>query len=157
MGLAGKTDFHFIKINGGESGFTAEQVFLMTSDFNSTPAFFWPLTQIEEEWLQSECWGLVVRGKLCAVSFLRVQPDLVDLTMIAVSRADQGKGYGKALLFYIVKLFQQKEIWLEVHANNHSALGLYKALGFVEVGRRPKYYRDGGEGILMSKKVGESF
>jgi ribosomal-protein-alanine N-acetyltransferase len=36
---------------------------------------------------------------------------------------------------------------LEVASDNAAARGLYAAAGFVMVGRRPRYYRRGGETI----------
>lgn len=45
---------------------------------------------------------------------------------------------------------QRREIWIEVHENNHPARSLYEKLGFLQVGKRPRYYSDGGAGILYS-------
>jgi ribosomal-protein-alanine acetyltransferase len=39
---------------------------------------------------------------------------------------------------------------LEVRASNDPARALYQGLGFVVVGRRPRYYRDGEDALLMS-------
>jgi ribosomal-protein-alanine N-acetyltransferase len=39
---------------------------------------------------------------------------------------------------------------LEVRSSNHPAQALYRSFGFREVGRRPRYYRDGEDAILMT-------
>jgi ribosomal-protein-alanine N-acetyltransferase len=43
-----------------------------------------------------------------------------------------------------------EEALLELRASNTAARALHKALGFEEVGRRPGYYRDGEDAILMT-------
>ena len=43
------------------------------------------------------------------------------------------------------------EILLEVRASNDSALGLYRCLGFVETGRRPRYYQDPVEDAVLMR------
>ncbi len=42
---------------------------------------------------------------------------------------------------------------LEVKASNHGALSLYSKLGFDEVGRRPRYYSDGEDALLLQKQL----
>lgn len=38
---------------------------------------------------------------------------------------------------------------LEVRASNEAALGLYRSFGFTESGRRPRYYPDGEDALIM--------
>jgi len=67
----------------------------------------------------------------------------VTLMNIAVSPAQQGGGYGRALLAFLQDYARQKneqEIWLEVRASNSAALALYHKLGFAELDRRKDYY-----------------
>ena len=42
---------------------------------------------------------------------------------------------------------------LEVKASNQGALSLYSKLGFDEVGRRPRYYSDGEDALLLQKQL----
>lgn len=51
------------------------------------------------------------------------------------------------------KKLNQRAIWLEVHEDNAPALKLYLKLGFLETGRRPKYYKDQKSAILMTKTL----
>ena len=43
---------------------------------------------------------------------------------------------------------------LEVRANNTSAQKLYLSLGYSVTQRLPKYYSNGGDGLLMVKSLG---
>jgi ribosomal-protein-alanine N-acetyltransferase len=48
-----------------------------------------------------------------------------------------------------------REVILEVRASNLPALGLYRRLGFVETGRRPRYYQAPAEdAVLMCLRLG---
>ena len=67
----------------------------------------------------------------------------VTLMNIAVAPAQQGAGYGRALLAFLQDYARHKneqEIWLEVRASNVAALALYHKLGFTELDRRKDYY-----------------
>jgi ribosomal protein S18 acetylase RimI-like enzyme len=46
------------------------------------------------------------------------------------------------------------EATLEVRADNAGALALYHAHGFLEAGRRPRYYADGADAVLMTRPPG---
>jgi ribosomal-protein-alanine N-acetyltransferase len=53
-----------------------------------------------------------------------------------------------------LKQAQIREVTLEVRASNHPALALYRSLGFVETGRRPRYYVDPVEdAVLLSLEL----
>jgi ribosomal-protein-alanine N-acetyltransferase len=60
------------------------------------------------------------------------------------------RGIGQALLRAVIGEAARRElssIVLEVADDNAAARGLYTGAGFVAVGRRPRYYRRGGETI----------
>jgi ribosomal protein S18 acetylase RimI-like enzyme len=68
-----------------------------------------------------------------------------ELETIAVAAGKQRRGAGRRLLDEMVdklKLEGAREINLEVRASNHAALGFYRATGWSETGRRPRYYAD---------------
>lgn len=44
-----------------------------------------------------------------------------------------------------------REVWLEVRADNASALAAYTRVGFVLSGRRKAYYADGMDALLMTR------
>jgi ribosomal-protein-alanine N-acetyltransferase len=80
--------------------------------------------------------------------------DRAELEMIAVAQEHQRCGLARRLFGAMVEepgLAEAGEVILEVRASNHAALGLYRSLGFIEAGRRPRYYVDPVEdAVLMS-------
>lgn len=80
----------------------------------------------------------------------------VTLLNIAIAPAQQGKGYGKALLEHFIDTSENANAdsaWLEVRESNHKAFALYESAGFNEVDRRKNYYpaANGNEdAIIMS-------
>ena len=59
-------------------------------------------------------------------------------------------GVASALLDAVLALRPAGErVVLEVREDNAGALGFYAARGFVELDRRPRYYRDGATAIVM--------
>ena len=81
-----------------------------------------------------------------------------ELEAIAVAEHSQRQGVGHRLWAAIAQelcLAGVREVRLEVRASNLPALGLYRALGFVQTGRRPRYYADPVEdAVLMNLRLG---
>ena len=81
----------------------------------------------------------------------------VHLLNITVAPAHQYKGWARVML-EALSLWARgqaaKTLWLEVRVSNSRALQIYRAQGFVQVGRRPKYYPSGHgqreDAIVMS-------
>jgi ribosomal-protein-alanine N-acetyltransferase len=80
-----------------------------------------------------------------------------ELESIAVEAAAQGRGIGRALMLELMRQLKAAgvgKLGLEVRASNAAAIGLYTAIGFGEVGRRPGYYREPIEdAVLMGRGV----
>jgi ribosomal-protein-alanine N-acetyltransferase len=77
-------------------------------------------------------------GNECEILSLGVLPDF------------RRGGLGRALLLAVIGEAARQglpSVVLEVASDNAAARGLYAAAGFVTVGRRPRYYRRGGETI----------
>ncbi|OTA18143.1 ribosomal-protein-S18-alanine acetyltransferase [Xenorhabdus beddingii] len=69
--------------------------------------------------------------------------DEATLFNIAIHPEYQSRGYGRALLNYLIDILPEKQIntlWLEVRRSNQSAIRLYEDLGFNEVSVRKNYY-----------------
>jgi len=81
-----------------------------------------------------------------------------ELETIAVAAREQRHGAGRRLLDEMVdqlKLAGVREAVLEVRASNHAALGFYRATGWSETGRRPRYYADPIEdAVLLRLRLG---
>ena len=88
---------------------------------------------------------------------VQITADIGFVTNIAVNINYRGKGIGKALTNSLCYAAIQRgcdSITLEVRPSNTVAIGLYKSLGFVEVGRRPKFYTEPIEdAVLMTKNL----
>jgi ribosomal-protein-alanine N-acetyltransferase len=85
------------------------------------------------------------------VSARRVLDEL-HLLALAVEPARRRRGVGRALVAALLADEPSvREVQLEVRAGNEAARAFYAALGFVAVGRRPRYYRSGEDAVLMSR------
>jgi ribosomal-protein-alanine N-acetyltransferase len=70
-----------------------------------------------------------------AVQPLRRQEGLGSLVMLALFDAALERG--------------ARHLTLEVRESNHAASALYQRFGFTAVGRRPRYYQDEEDAIIM--------
>lgn len=115
-------------------------------------AFHWPEEAIRPELKHACGWGLwrddVLQGFVC----WRDLGEEAEITVLATSPSARRRGVMKTLLRQVFDANSYKFWLLEVHEANESARALYEALEFAEVGRRPRYYRDGGSAILYSRE-----
>lgn len=98
-------------------------------------------------------WLAAVEGDVLA-GYLGVQfgPDGGDIMTIATDPGFRGRGTAKKLISAMTEIFLKKNLrflTLEVRPSNEAAVGLYTAMGFREVGRRPRYYRKPTEDALL--------
>lgn len=78
--------------------------------------------------------------------------DEVQINNIAVRPDARGQGLGEALLRRTLDLARSMggaAVILEVRVSNQAAVGLYRKLGFVEIGRRKGYYFNPSEDALV--------
>ena len=80
-----------------------------------------------------------------------------DIQTIAVAPRARRHGLGRALMLALIGEARNRaarEVFLEVRADNPGAQTLYRALGFEEIGVRPRYYQpDGVDAIVMRLAV----
>lgn len=100
-----------------------------------------------------ECWALKNKdGVLAFVAILNVAGN-AEILRVKVAQNARLLGLGERLLRELIankKAAGCREILLEVNAENFAAIALYKKCGFVEVGRRPKYYHNAVDAILFN-------
>lgn len=76
-----------------------------------------------------------------------------DIQTIAISDPARGTGRGRALLRELLRIARERAartMFLEVRDDNPVAIALYASEGFVEAGRRPRYYQpDDVDAIVM--------
>jgi len=80
--------------------------------------------------------------------------DVAELQRIAVDPSVRRRGVATALLDEVVGLAAGAgagRLLLEVREDNDGALAFYAARGFVELDRRPRYYRDGAAAVVLER------
>jgi ribosomal-protein-alanine N-acetyltransferase len=112
----------------------------------------WNRDSLKQELEIGQGLGLSVEGfGLAAFALFRLYEQHREITVLATHPDRQRRGDMHYLLSYMLERRSPAErIWLEAHDRNEAALKLYEALGFIHVGRRPKYYRDGGDAVLLT-------
>jgi ribosomal-protein-alanine N-acetyltransferase len=79
-----------------------------------------------------------------------------EIENIVVADAERRQGFGKQLLDEFLRLSQReaaKMIFLEVRESNLAARKLYEKCGFVENGRRTRYYRQPEEDAILYQRL----
>ncbi len=71
-------------------------------------------------------------------------PHEYEVHTIGVDPAYQGQGIGRLLLDAVLDRAHGGTVYLEVRTDNAAAIALYHRAGFIEVGRRKRYYRVSG-------------
>lgn len=82
----------------------------------------------------------------------RVAAGEAEVLTLAVAPQARGRGYGTALLAAAMAEASGRgagEMFLEVAVDNAPAQRLYRRAGFVEAGRRRRYYADGGDALIL--------
>ncbi len=115
----------------------------------------WPKASLAEEVERPLARYLVLEGgdgRIDGFVGLWLMVGEAHITMIAVRPELRRGGLGEALLVAAVRTAiaeQQQVVTLEVRASNAAAIAMYRKYGFVEAGRRPRYYDDNGEDALI--------
>lgn len=98
-----------------------------------------------------------VDGAVVGHAVTSLAGDIAELQRIAVTPAARRTGVASALLEEAVAAAvsqgEADRMLLEVRADNAGALAFYAARGFVEVDRRPRYYRDGATAVVMRRPL----
>ena len=102
------------------------------------------------------CWLVAMEGD-ALVGYVGSQSVLgeSDMMNIAVHPEHRRKGVAEALVTALVEELSNRgnhSLMLEVRPSNTPAITLYEKLGFVQVGRRPNYYRNPKEDALILRK-----
>jgi ribosomal-protein-alanine N-acetyltransferase len=91
-------------------------------------------------------------ARLVGYAALAYTEDTADLLRIAVNPDQHRQGIASSLCTAILDVAGQRgctRVLLEVAADNSPALALYQRLGFAEIHRRPRYYRNGVAAVVM--------
>ena len=92
--------------------------------------------------------GLEVgKGSAGPIGFVlaRLAAGEAEILTIAVARSHRREGLGWLLMDAVLRELlaaRAEALFLEVDETNEAAIALYRRLGFREVGKRPRYYRN---------------
>ncbi len=113
-----------------------------------------------EAWSAVQCANMLALPGTCLLiaedddvagfALLRRAADEVELLLIAVDPEHRRCGVGRALIEHVLKWGRANDaaaLFLEVRDGN-PATALYRDVAFIQVGRRPNYYR-GAQGVLF--------
>lgn len=107
-------------------------------EINSGNAF--PLSAFDHD-------GRIV-GFICPIMVL----DEGHILDVAVDPVSRGRGIGRMLVQQVLNDCRMRGaafVSLEVRVSNSAAINLYQQMGFVETGRRKRYYENGEDALMM--------
>lgn len=85
-------------------------------------------------------------------AFWRLLGEDAEILSIGVSPRMQRRGGAGALLRDIIERARAegvRKLFLEVDVGNSAAAALYVSAGFERIGRRKRYYKNGGDALVM--------
>ncbi|HEY3849048.1 MAG TPA: GNAT family N-acetyltransferase [Acetobacteraceae bacterium] len=97
--------------------------------------------------LMHPCGGMIVA---------RVTEDEAEVLTLAVAPGVRRRGVAGALLAGAMAVAREqaaRTMVLEVAIGNTAARALYERAGFVEAGRRSRYYADGGDALILRARL----
>ena len=100
----------------------------------------WTSSPASRYWIATDGSGDVV-----GYGGAKVGGDQADVMTIGVRTHARGQGIGATILDALLAWSREagaREIFLDVRPSNESAIHLYETRGFVEIGRRPRYFRN---------------
>lgn len=84
----------------------------------------------------------------------RTPPYEHEVHTIGVDPAYQGQGIGRRLLEELLTFADGGVVYLEVRTDNEAAIGLYRSVGFEQIGLRRRYYRvSGADAYTMRREA----
>jgi ribosomal-protein-alanine acetyltransferase len=93
-------------------------------------------------------------GRIVGFAVAGIAAPEAELETIAVIAEGQRRGVGGQLLKALAEELRTEQVtvlMLEVRASNREARGFYRAQGFQEIGRRPRYYADPEEDAVLMR------
>jgi ribosomal-protein-alanine N-acetyltransferase len=98
---------------------------------------------------------LVGNGGICGYLCSWLICSELQILNLATSPHSRRRGVGRRLLEEVLRralATGMSSAWLEVREGNAAAIALYHSCGFIEQGRRRRYYPDGEDALLLSRE-----
>jgi ribosomal-protein-alanine N-acetyltransferase len=105
-----------------------------------------------EENRAARCWVTTLDDRVVAMLVVWIILDEAHIATIATHPHHRRQGLGSRMLTRALVSAREEgaeKALLEVRARHITTQKIYRDLGFVEVGRRPRYYHDNGEDALL--------
>jgi len=102
------------------------------------------------------CWVAVNDGQVIGYMVTLWVVDEVHILNLAVSDEFRRQGIASQMLVNLenhAKKHGTKHFWLEVRSGNLGAQAFYGKWGFMAVGERKSYYRNGEDAVVMAKNL----
>lgn len=115
----------------------------------------WPLESFLAE-LDGVALVAVSEEAVLGYAFARAAADEGELRNLAIHNAHRRRGLGARLVEAVVGRLAAagvRTLYLEVRPSNATARTFYRQLGFIEVGRRRRYYRRPVEDALILARL----
>lgn len=131
---------------------TVAQAEILAALDNSVPfSAHWNVQNWQDELAQpaARIWCAQEGGQITGFIALRGAAGQWEMLNVAVAPAQQRQGIGTALLRHALTALGNAQITLEVSTANLAAQALYRKMGFVVLGVRPKFYQDGTDALIM--------
>lgn len=99
-------------------------------------------------------WVLCVDEEVAGYGILSVGAGEAHVLNVCIGEKHRGLGLGRYLmrrLLDVARWHGAERVFLEVRPSNPVARALYRSMGFVQIGQRPKYYpaRNGREDAIV--------
>jgi ribosomal-protein-alanine acetyltransferase len=117
----------------------------------------WSGASVIEELTGERRRAWVAGEPIVGYAVMAIAGDVVDLQRIAVAPDHRGRGVAGSLMTTLLDAARSDgadRVLLEVADDNAPALGLYARHGFAEIDRRPAYYRDGRDALVLALSLG---
>lgn len=107
-----------------------------------------------------DCWVAYSEESLIGHAVISIAAGESHILNISVAPENQGKGYGRLFIEYLVEIARSKRasvIMLEVRPSNVAAIHCYNAAGFNEIGCRKDYYPGPSgkeDALLFARQIG---
>ncbi len=123
---------------------------LQNTSFPEDP---WPETALAPLLIAPTGFGLLaVDNSPIGFALARVIVDEAEIISLGIVPTARRQGYARAILLGLIeqcRLRGAATLFLEVAAHNEPAKALYRAQGFLETGKRLRYYPNGDDALLM--------
>ncbi len=131
---------------------------LEAAAFSSAPHVAWKRQMFEDELvLPGRSWWVAHdRGSVIGFAGGQLCGDDFEISDVAVADDRRREGIATRLiarLAYDAQMLNALTISLEVDVDNEPARSLYGKLGFEQTGRRPNYYGQGHDALIMAAKL----